>query len=71
MKLNNKEFGLKQNVNTNNELIQVVNDLGTLNIWSMVRFIVHVYEKKLVRRGEPTLYAPLVPRRRLVVPKRR
>jgi len=34
-------------LSTNNELIQVIRDLGLLNMWSEVWFLTHVYEKKI------------------------
>jgi len=69
VKLSNKELGLKQNTNTNRidpsgkgheDLKHVVRDsIYGSRVW-----------KNPIRRGEPTLYTPLVSRWRLVVAKR-
>jgi hypothetical protein len=61
MKFRNREL------ETNNELVQVVRVLVSLSMWLGVRFLAHAYRENLVGRGESIFYGPQVSRRRLVI----
>jgi hypothetical protein len=58
---------IKFTSNSNNELIQVVRVLVPLIMWSETRFLAYAYGENSLGRRKPTLCAPQIPRRRLVI----